>query len=115
MLDLFAAHEKDVEYTSEGDGSERDETTGDELRVRRKALEAWDSSIETVCDTARCADGKEVRLDDCRCSKWGGFVGVGVVDGDIERLVGYLPAECSRCLLLFSTYIVPFQLACCIL
>ena len=32
-------------------------------------------------------------MDDFGGGEGGGFVGVGVVDGDVEGLVGYLPEE----------------------
>lgn len=102
VLDFLAAHQEDVQHTSEGDGSEGDEAAGDELGIGREALEARDCGVETVCDTARRADSEEVRLGNGRCGERGGFVRVGVVDGNVERLVGYLPAERSCCLLSVS-------------
>jgi hypothetical protein len=60
VLDLLAAHEEDVEDTSEGDGREGDKATGDQLCVGREALESWNSGIQTVGDTTRGADGEEV-------------------------------------------------------
>ena len=58
-------------------------------------MEPRDECVEAERDAAGGADGEEVGLDQLRGSEGGGLVGVGVVNGDVEGLVGYLPGECA--------------------
>ena len=58
-------------------------------------MQARDECVEPERDAAGGADGEEVGLQQFGGGEGGGFVGVGVVDGYVEGLVGYLPGECA--------------------
>lgn len=93
LADLLAAHEEDVEGACAGDGGEGDEAAEDELRSRGDAREARDEGVEAEGDGAGGADGEDVGLGDFGGGEGRGLVGVGVVDGDVEGLVGDLPEQ----------------------
>ena len=43
-------------------------------------------------------------MDHCGRGERGRLVGIGVIDGNVEGLVGYLPEECACCLMVVSTH-----------
>ena len=90
---LAATHEEDVECACAGDRCERHEPAECGAGQRREALEARHEAVEAEGDGAGGGDGEEVGADERRGGEWGGFVGVGVVDGDVDGLVGDLPEE----------------------
>lgn len=95
LADFFTTHEEDVQGRGTGDGGEGNKTGKDETGIGGDALETRDEGIQANCDGARGRDSHEVRLADLGQGKRGGFVGVGVVDSDIEGLIADLPEEGS--------------------
>lgn len=61
--------------------------------MRRQAGQARDEAVEADGDGAGGADSEEVGLGDFGVGERGGFVGVGIVNGDVKGLVGYLPED----------------------
>lgn len=96
MADLLAAHEEDVQHTGAGDGGEGHETAQNRSGGGADA-QARDEGFQTQRDTARGSYGEAVGFNDLAGGERGGLVGVGEVDGDVERLVGDLPACRSGC------------------
>lgn len=91
--DFLATHEEDVQGGGTGDGGEGDETGENQAGVGGDALEAGHEGVQTQGDGAGGGDGHEVGFGDLGGGEWGGLVGVGIVDGDVERLVTDLPEK----------------------
>ena len=91
MSYLFGSHEEDVQSSSAGDCGEGDQSTKDGFGGWTDAFEAGDESVEAKSYGAGGRDGEEVGLSDLWDGERSGFVGVGVIDGDVERLVCDLP------------------------
>lgn len=96
MPDLLAAHEADVERTGGRDGSKRRQAAEKKARGGREAAQARDKGVEPHGDGAGGRDGSGVGLGQDGVGLRGGFVSIGIVDGDIERLVGDLPEKRAR-------------------
>lgn len=95
---LLAAHEEHVEGTSRRDGSEGHQASEDRACGGRDALQPGHQRVETDGHRARGANRHEVGLGNLAPRQRGRLIGIRVIDGDVERLVGYLPCDRSGCL-----------------
>jgi hypothetical protein len=93
LADFFAAHEEDIESASGGHGGEWDETAEDEPSIWRDALETRDDCVKTKGDRAGCRNGEEVGFNDFGGGERSRFIGIGVVDCNVEGLVSDLPEK----------------------
>lgn len=93
LADFLAAHEEDVQGGGTGDGGEGDEAGEDKAGIGRNAFEAGDEGVQADSHGAGGRDGHEVGLAYLRHREWGGFIGVGIVDGDVDGLVANLPEK----------------------
>jgi hypothetical protein len=64
-------------------------------------------SVQAKCNRARGRDGNEIVLCYNRGWESGGFVGIGVVDDNIERLIYNLPGESPECLAMLAIVGMP--------
>ena len=88
---LLAAHQKHVEGAGAGDGGKWHEAAEHKTSRRREPSQTGHEAVEADGHGARRADGQEVGLGQLAVGQGRGLVGVGVVDGDVERLVSNLP------------------------
>jgi len=92
---LLPPHQKHIQHTRRRHRRKRDQSSQRPANSRTQALQAGNSGVQAQSDTAGGGDGEHVRLDQCGGGEGRGFICVGVVDPDVEGLVGDLPGDCA--------------------